>query len=64
MNHSVKNAKNWQNSEKPLRNVQMVCDLFDLALAMKSLALKRSNPNATEKWIFDEALRLIELGCR
>jgi hypothetical protein len=50
--------------DQSVRNIKVVCDLYDLAVAIKSLELKRKNPDATEEWLLREALILIERGCR
>jgi hypothetical protein len=47
-----------------LRRVRMTCDLFNLAFEMKSLELERRFPDASEAWIKQETLRLIEAGTR
>lgn len=47
-----------------IRRVEMACGLFETAFEIKTLELRRRNPEATDAWIRDEALRLIEVGCR
>jgi hypothetical protein len=47
-----------------VKRVEIMCGLFDLAYELKSLELKRRNPLASQEWIREETLRLIEAGTR
>ena len=52
------------SSQAMIRRVEIACGLFETAFEIKTLELRRRNPEATDAWIRDEALRLIEVGCR
>jgi len=47
-----------------IRRVEIMCELFDVAYEIKFLELKRRHPEATDEWIKQETLRLIEIGTR
>lgn len=47
-----------------IRRVRIMCDLFNMAFEIKSLALERKFPEASPEWIKQETLRLIESGTR
>jgi hypothetical protein len=47
-----------------IRRVEITCELFEMAFEIKSLELRRRNPDASDDWIRDEALRLIEVGSK
>lgn len=47
-----------------IRRVEIACGLFETPFEIKTLELRRRNPEASDEWIRDEALRLIEVGCR
>jgi len=49
--------------ERVWQNVQMVCGLFDMARSIKTLQLRRQHPDASQEWIDQEVLALIERGC-
>jgi hypothetical protein len=49
--------------ERVWQNIQMVCGLFDMARSIKTLQLRRQHPDASQEWIDQEVLALIERGC-
>jgi len=51
-------------SEVMMRRFTIMCGLFETAYEIKSLELKRRHPTASEAWIHEETLRLIEAGTR
>lgn len=53
-----------RSSQEMIRRVEIACGLFETAFEIKTLELRRRNPVASDEWIRDEALRLIEVGCR
>jgi hypothetical protein len=53
-----------KEAEAMIRRVEIACELFETAFEIKSLELRRRNPNATVEWIRAETLRLIEAGCK
>lgn len=44
--------------------VEIMCGLFELAYELKSLELKRRNPDVPDDWIKSETLKLIEAGTK
>jgi hypothetical protein len=53
-----------KEAEAMIRRVEIACELFETAFEIKSLELRRRNPDATDAWIRGETLRLIEAGCK
>jgi hypothetical protein len=47
-----------------MKRVEIMCGLFEMAFEIKSLELRRRNPEATDEWIRNETLRLIDAGSR
>jgi hypothetical protein len=47
-----------------IRRVEIACELFETAFEIKSLELRRRNPDATDEWIRAETLRLIDEACK
>lgn len=47
-----------------IRRVEIMCELFEMAYEIKSLELKRRNPDASDAWVRSETLRLIEAGTK
>ncbi len=53
-----------KEAEAMIRRVEIACELFETAFEIKSLELRRRNPDAADEWIRAETLRLIEAGCK
>ena len=53
-----------RSSQEMISRVEITCGLFETAFEIKTLELRRRNPEASDEWIRDVALRLIEVGCR
>ena len=61
---SVASPNRSKEAEAIIRRVEIACELFETAFEIKSLELRRRNPDATDEWIRSETLRLIEAGCK
>ena len=61
---STTRVSDMPSKERIWQNINAVCELFDLARDIKMLELRRRHPQVNDAWILNEALCLIERGCR
>jgi hypothetical protein len=52
------------NDQRPIRNLRIASELFDLALRVKVHQLRKKHPDWSEEKVKSKALELIEKGTR